>query len=69
MFRPTIFKISLAFIILGIVWIGYTTIQSEKISENFMIRSTAMLSHLKAETTIIAVSDRTGKIKYWYEET
>lgn len=37
-------------------------------SENFMIRSTAKLDHLKKETTIIAVSDRTGKIKYWNEK-
>ena len=37
MFRPSIFKLSLAFIILGIVWISYTTIQSDKISENFIL--------------------------------
>jgi len=38
-------------------------------SENFMIRSIAKLNHSEKQTTIIAVADRTGKIKYWYEET
>ena len=38
-------------------------------SENFMIQSVAKLKHLKHQTTIVAVSDRTGKIKYWREET
>jgi len=38
-------------------------------SENFMIRSIAKLNHLEKQTTIIAVADRTGKIKYWREET
>jgi len=38
-------------------------------SENFMIRSIAKLNHLEKQTTIVAVSDRTGKIKYWREET
>jgi len=38
-------------------------------SENFMIQSVAKLDHRKGQTTIVAVSDRTGKIKYWREET
>jgi len=37
-------------------------------SENFMIQSIAKLNHLKGQTTIVAVVDRTGKIKYWSEE-
>ena len=37
-------------------------------SENFMIRSIAELNHQAGQTTIVAVSDRTGKIKYWREE-
>lgn len=36
-------------------------------SENFMIRSTAQLNYRKGQTTIVAVTDRTGKIKYWHE--
>jgi type II secretory pathway component PulK len=37
-------------------------------SENFMIKSVARLGYLKGQTAIVAVSDRTGKIKYWREE-
>ncbi len=37
-------------------------------SENFMIRSTAKLDNKKGQTTIVAVAERTGKIKYWREE-
>ena len=37
-------------------------------SENFMIRSQAGLNRHEGMTTIVAVTDRTGKIKYWYEE-
>ncbi len=37
-------------------------------SENFMVRSTAQLDRKKGQTTIIAVLDRTGQIKYWCEE-
>jgi len=37
-------------------------------SENFMIRSSAKLNHRDEMTTIVAVSDRTGKIKYWHGE-
>ncbi len=38
-------------------------------SENFMIRSTAQLERKKGQTTIIAVAERTGQIKYWHEQT
>lgn len=38
-------------------------------SENFMIRSVAELNHRKGrQTVIVAVADRTGRIKYWREE-
>jgi len=37
-------------------------------SENFMIRSVSELDHLEGQTTIVAVADRTGQIKYWREE-
>ena len=37
-------------------------------SENFMIRSEGKLSYRKGQTTIVAVADRTGQIKYWQEE-
>jgi len=37
-------------------------------SENFMIRSVAQLNYRNEQTTIIAVTDRTGQIKYWHEE-
>jgi len=37
-------------------------------SENFMIRSTAQLGHRDEQTVITAITDRTGKIKYWHEE-
>lgn len=37
-------------------------------SENFMIRSIGELDHKKGQTTIVAVVDRMGKIKYWREE-
>lgn len=37
-------------------------------SENFMIRSVAQLNHRKEQMTIVAVADRTGRIKYWREE-
>ena len=49
----------------NLVTAGQFTIKSE----NFMIRSVARLNHLEDETVIIAVSDRTGKIKYWREDT
>jgi len=37
-------------------------------SENFMIHSVGQLGHRKGQTTILAVSDRTGQVKYWREE-
>ena len=37
-------------------------------SENFMINSTAKLNYRERYTTIVAVADRTGRIKYWREE-
>ncbi len=37
-------------------------------SENFMIRSVGELDHKKGRTTIVAVAERTGQIKYWREE-
>ncbi|MCK5259776.1 MAG: general secretion pathway protein GspK [Candidatus Omnitrophica bacterium] len=37
-------------------------------SENFMIRSVGRLDHKKGQTTIVAVAERTGQIKYWREE-
>lgn len=37
-------------------------------SENFMIHSVAQLNNKKRQTTIVAVADRTGQIKYWREE-
>ena len=37
-------------------------------SENFMIRSVGQLNHKKGRTTIVAVAERTGQIKYWREE-
>jgi len=37
-------------------------------SENFMIRSVAELNKKNGKTTIVAVADRTGQIKYWREE-
>jgi len=37
-------------------------------SENFMIRSTGKLVYRDRQTLIIAVADRTGKVKYWHEE-
>jgi type II secretory pathway component PulK len=37
-------------------------------SNNFMIRSTAMLKGKKGQTTIVAVAERTGRITYWREE-
>lgn len=36
-------------------------------SENFMIRSTSKLRHKDDVTTIVAVADREGKVKYWQE--
>jgi hypothetical protein len=36
-------------------------------SENFMIRSVGTLDGKKGQTTIIAVAERTGRIKYWRE--
>jgi len=38
MFKPSIFKISLGLIIIGTIWIGLTTIESDKISENFTLQ-------------------------------
>ena len=38
MFKPSIFKISLGLIIIGTIWIGFTTIESDKISENFTLQ-------------------------------
>lgn len=37
-------------------------------SENFMIHSVGQLDTKKGQTTIVAVADRTGRIKYWREE-
>lgn len=37
-------------------------------SENFLIQSSAKLDYRDNLTTIVAVADRTGKIKYWREE-
>lgn len=37
-------------------------------SENFMIHSVAKLDKKRGQTTIIAVTERTGQIKYWREE-
>jgi len=37
-------------------------------SENFMIRSVSELNGLEGQTTIVAVADRMGQIKYWREE-
>jgi len=37
-------------------------------SENFMVRSVGRLDHREGQTTIVAVVERTGKIKYWREE-
>ena len=38
MLKPSIFKISLGLIIIGTIWIGLTTIESDKISENFTLQ-------------------------------
>jgi general secretion pathway protein K len=38
-------------------------------SENFMIRCVAQLNYQKGQTAIVAVTDRTGQIKYWSEES
>lgn len=38
MFKPSIFKISLGLIIIGTIWIGLITIESDKISENFTLQ-------------------------------
>jgi general secretion pathway protein K len=37
-------------------------------SGNFMVRSSAALSNKKGQTTIVAVVERTGQIRYWREE-
>jgi len=42
--------------------------QFTTVSENFMIRCTAELDYQSDQMTITAVSDRSGKIKYWREE-
>jgi len=39
MFKPSIFKISLGLIIIGTIWIGLITIESDKISENFTLQT------------------------------
>ncbi len=38
-------------------------------SENFMIRSSAQLDHREEKTMIVAVVDRSGRIKYWNQES
>ncbi len=38
MFKPSIFKISLGLIIIGTIWIGLTTMESDKISENLTLQ-------------------------------
>ena len=38
MLKPSIFIISLGLIIIGTIWIGLTTIESDKISENFTLQ-------------------------------
>jgi len=38
MLSPPIFKISLGLVIIGIIWIGLTTLESDKISENFTLQ-------------------------------
>ena len=38
MLKLSIFKISLGLIIIGTIWIGLTTIESDKISENFTLQ-------------------------------